>query len=845
MATPYQHLKKYQNFFGVGLASNDLDEDEFATDVLNVQMRRNGTLEKRRGFQGHGNSEGGIGLFLYQKSNPSTGIDAIILSADEKLKRLETTKLNIAYSGAEQSAIVNIIYDEPLAQYVLKLEAGTSVSFSQNLGTAIDNAAPYTVASLATAINTFGNGFSATVTGSGSAAAAFIKCVVDYDIVAKGTLAAESTYWSAVPGPIASPFAAAWAQRNSENFENITATELQNCIYLASGYTEVFKYDGQKVYRAGVPTPELNQPFSVGAAGSDYEYIVRFIQGDAVLNEVEGNLSYSDTVNATIGTGVTVSVKNLLPASGFNTSGAIISASAGPTRTISVSASPHTIIPGDRIYFWDDTVGVQAFVTRTVVSTTETSITFDSSEDQVTVVTTSAGNKNIISNNLRIAIYRNTSGAGLAGLFYEIAQIPNNPFATNSTWVDTAPDTGPTSITFNPELTIPLTDRSPPQKGRYISSFQNLLVTAGNLDQPNTVSFSDIENAEYFPIPDNQVNISNLVGDQITGINPSNENFLIFQNRSIHAITGDVADSNFRVDSITTDIGCVSHSSIQEVRGLVFFLSEVGPRFIQGATIPQAIGAERGNQLISRVDPIFEQIGVSEKDKFKLKRCISVNDRLGEKYWLFLPKEETNSGNLSASEGSKVLAFDYSRGAWLIWDTLNFAGGIIAVGDEIYWQEKRWDPTPGVVRTHLYRQLNLVNSQSYHDNGAAITSYHKSRWEFLGEAGVLKTFKAIRIYGVEDLDKPFDLDITTERDWIPDAPLSECSLTFGIGGYGSSEWGNDPYGDPSTTALKHPLNNGRVYSLRVNIQNDQNLTNFSLTGYELEIAANYKVEFKT
>lgn len=841
MATPYQHLKKYQNFFGVGFTSNDLDEDEFATDVLNVQMRRTGTLEKRKGHQGHADTAGGIGLFVYQRNNPTTGVqDSIVLSVDQALKKLETATLTISYSGSAASAVVNIIYDVATSQYVLTLEEATTTALTQPLGVAVDNASPYTLTTLAAAINAV-TGFTASINGSGTTPAAFLETTVDYDIVSSGSLSVGAKYWSTIPGPVASPFSAAYAQRNLDTFENVTSTQLQNCIYFANAYTEVFKYDGQKVYRAGVPTPELNQPFAVSAAGSPYEYILRFIQGDAVLNEVEGNLVYSDTVNATIASGVTVSVKNLLPASGFNATGAIISTAAGTTRTLTVNAG-HTIIAGDKIYFWDD--GTSQFVTRTVVSvlTGPDRIVFDSSEDQVTVVNTGTDNKNVISNNLRIAIYRNEASSGLAGLFYEIIQIPNNPFSANSTWVDTLSDA---NLILKYELTIPLTDRSPPQKGKYISNFQNLMVTAGNIEDPNVVSFGDIENAEYFPIPDNQITINNLIGDQITGIAPANENFVIFQNRSIHAITGDVADSNFRVDLITSDIGCVAHASIQEVRGVLFFLSQIGPRMIQGATIPQAIGAERGNSLVSRVDPVFEQIDISEVDNFKLKRVIALNDRLGEKYWLFLPVEQSNSGEISNTSESKVLVFDYSRGAWLIWDNKDFGSGAVAVGNQIYWQEKRWDSTPGVIRNYLYRQATLSNSQSYHDDGKAITAYHKSRWEFLGEAGVLKTFKAIRIYGVEDLDSPFELQITTERDWIPDAPLSECSLTFGVGGYGTSEWGSAAYGDPSTTALKHPLNNGRVYSLRVNIENTENLVNIALTGYELEIAANYKVEFKT
>jgi hypothetical protein len=841
MATPYQHLKRYQNFFGVNLKSNDLDTpDDFSTDLLNVQMRRNGTLEKRKGHQGHADSDGGLGLFVYNRSDRVTGVqEAIVLSASDTLKKLETATLSITYSGSEASAVVNVIYDTTGSQYVLTLQAGPNPEHTISLGTAVDNASPVTITSLVAAINLYASGFAASVSGSGTTPAAFLSTVINYDIVGSGALSVSAKYWSTVPGPLAAPFAGAYAKRNEDYFELISSTELQNCIYLSSGYDEVMKYDGQKVYRAGVPTPELNQPFTSSGAGTNYEYIVRFVQGDAVFNEIEGNLAYSDTVVNTFPAAVTVSVDNLAASTGFNATGAIISASAGPTRTISVS-SGHTLIAGDRIYFWDN--GSGQFVTRTLVSTTFNSVTFDSSEAQVTVVNTGTDNKNVISNNLRIAIYRNTFGSGLAGLFYEVVQIPNNPFAATSTWQDVTPDT---TLELQRELEIPLTDRSPPEKGKYVSSFQGLMVTAGDISSPNNVSFSDIENPEYFPIPDNQISINNLIGDQITGIAPANENFIIFQNRSIHAVTGDVPEQNFRVDLITRDIGCVAHATIQEVRGVLFFLSKIGPRFIQGAQIPQAIGGEQGNSLISRIDPLFEQVGMDETMQFKLKRSIGFNDTLGEKYWLFLPVEETKSGNIVNTSDSQILIFDYSRGSWLIWNNKDIGSGVIAVGEEIYWQTKRLDALTSSVKKYLYRQSTVQDSQAYHDDGQAISAYYKSPWEFLGEAGVLKSFKAIRVYGVEDLDSPFELQITTERDWIRDAPLSECSLTFGIGGYGASEYGSGPYGDPSTTALKHPLSNGRVYALRVTFENEENLINFALTGYELEIATNYKVEFKS
>ena len=517
MAVQFEHFKRYKNFYGVDYKSNDLEyPEEYATDILNVSMRKNGTIEKRKGFQGHATSAGGIGLFSYQRNNPSTGSEeSIVLSIDNALKKLEADTLSISYSGSEASAIVNIGYDTVTSAYVLSVAIGTDAVWTQSLGIAVDNPTPYTLSQLVTAINAYGHGLSASNSGPGTVPAPFLHTTVDYDIVSLGTLTVDAQYWSTVSGPVASPFSAAYAQRNSSNFENVSSTQLQNCIYFASGYTEVFKYDGQKVYRAGVPSPELNQPFTSSGAGTDYEYAIRFIHGDAVYNVAEGNLTYSNTVKNTFPAAVTVSVKNLAASSGFNATGAIISTGATGVSTIPVTAG-HTLISGDIIYFWDALSG--SFVNRTITSTTLTSVSFSASEGLVNVINTGTDNKNVISNNLKIAIYRNVLGGGLAGLFYEVVQIPNNPFAANSTWSDTVADA---TLELNAELTIPLTDRSPPQKGRYISSFQNLLVTAGDLSNPNVCSFSDIENPEYFPIPDNQITISNLIGDQITGIAPS------------------------------------------------------------------------------------------------------------------------------------------------------------------------------------------------------------------------------------------------------------------------------------------------------------------------------------
>ena len=77
---------------------------------------------------------------------------------------------------------------------------------------------------------------------------------------------------------------------STDNFQNVSHTVLNNNMYFATGYDEICKYDGNKIYRAGLPQPEtslittavdttVNNPvdtdgFSVGVSHSSQEKII-------------------------------------------------------------------------------------------------------------------------------------------------------------------------------------------------------------------------------------------------------------------------------------------------------------------------------------------------------------------------------------------------------------------------------------------------------------------------------------------------------------------------------------------------------------------------------------------
>lgn len=840
MGVIYKHTKRYENFFGTDLKSNALEYPEkYATDLRNVLIEQTGVLQKRSGYQPHAASDCSHGLFTYNRVNPTTGEETQeILGVSDTLKKLLETTITVTYTGSDPIVTFSVIFDTETDQYRCQIEEGTTTVLDSALGLGRDELSPKTMNTLKNEIDALAN-FTATITGDTNTPAAFIECVSQYDLTI-GAYEAVGRYWASLneAPQTASPnlLGGSETHKNDLDFENATAVVLQNCLYVSNGYNEVLKYDGQTVYRAGLPTP--GAVTASGTAGGTEVYVWRsqYVQVDASLNVAEGNITSSPEYAFLDpgGNPVTVTVASIQAGTGFNTNCALISGT-GTGTAIPVTVG-HTMKAGDTAYLWD--TGTSQYVTRSVVSVDATTVNVDSSIGYTSSTTNS---RNVISNNLKIRIFRNENTTLTPTIFYEIIDIPNNSFATTQTYVDSVSDA---SIIGNIQLIEPATDRSPPQKGRYISAFQNLLVTAGDLENPNTVSVSDVENCEYFPIPDNQFIVSNLQGDIISGIHPSNEHFLIFQTRAIHAMTGDVPNKNFRVDTITTDIGCAAHATIRDVRGSVCFLSLVGPRVMAGASVPKGLGQFKGNPFNSRIDPLFNQRGVMSDEIYRVKRAISINDRRGERYLTYIPCESVVGGDRYSNAFSLLICYDYTRDAWLFWDNLDATGGFITCNDDndIYMIERRSDETN--VQNYLHRFLNTGTFLDYQDHDQAISFEYKSPWEFLGHAGVRKNFQNILVYSAENMDKPFVLDVSTEVNFAQDAPLSTCSVTFGVEGYGSGPYGEAPYGDPILAAAKHKLNNGRVMSLRVIFNNAEEQTNVSITGYELEIAAPYKPAYK-
>jgi hypothetical protein len=287
-------------------------------------------------------------------------------------------------------------------------------------------------------------GLQVAINGDDFYPAAFLQIIEPVIIDSNKTFIIDYWYWQQVNSTINPPFpgSANLIYQNSPDFENASFSAYVDVIYIANGWDFPQKYDGQTVYRTGMPKgirPDANdnvasaiQPFTMGET---YEYAITYEQIDNRGDIVEGEISpvWSHTVGAAT-SAIDVTVTNLMSTIGanWNTNGAI---AVGGTATVYgpdsngfyydlVDLNPgFTLKIGDSAYYLDTTAakinGAQVNVVTINVDPGHSviegdTVYFPSSTPteimrEVTAVTattiTIAGNPVTVSNNDFIQVY--------------------------------------------------------------------------------------------------------------------------------------------------------------------------------------------------------------------------------------------------------------------------------------------------------------------------------------------------------------------------------------------------------------------------------------------------------
>jgi len=781
-------------FGGLDLITDDVNASPVrARSALNVQKKRSSSLRRRQGYKANSLNSGNVGGFgtcLYKKRDRvSTGAvtkERLVIGA--RLYKQTKYTLTVTYSGSGIPVMECLINPTTLVWEFHLFVDGVSV-LDEDLGIGFDEASPVLISDLLVAINAVTD-FSATTTGGNSAPAAFLPVVVPTQI--DGSFDIDFYDASEVnhPTSAANPFAGAYTNRNSDEFENVSTIQMNDVIYFGSKWDERKKYDGVDCYRAGMPQGVL--PTGVGAGSGTllagtYKYAIIYTQKDALGNIIEGIESTTATVTTGGVENINLTVTNILAATGFNTDCAIVAGAQVGVTTITVddgSGGAHTMKVGQTAYFYDGASA--AYVERLITAKNATTIT-------IAGAVVNVSDNAVISNNLKIQILRSVASGTI--LKYHTAAIPNNSFTATQVYNDGLAD-GSLGDDFDSPSLDGLEHGLPP-KGGYLAVFDKALVSAGEIALPDTFKWSINGNPEYYPSTYSDY-VPGSTNSSITGLASGDRFFWLHKEDESFLITGNLFTAQYSVTQKGDKVGSVAHASIAR--------SDRRNVWLSNGAVFESIDGSVPERISDDISPFFDNSGRSVDAALQFKRAVGVIDKKQEYYILFIPAESDNGGDVYANSNSKIMAFDLRRKEWWPWDNMNMAGGAFIDEEDFVWTERRLSTFTSDITYKVFQRISTNSIYDYVDHNAAIVwEYIPSGWYHEGQPDVNKKYNYVSFQTADPDKKPtYTLNFKTERDLIPFAYRTELTHVFGAvsaQGWGYQAWGLFAWGNPVSSVL--------------------------------------------
>ena len=778
------------------------------------------------------------------------------------------------------------------------------------LGKGYNESTPYLITDLKAALNAV-SGVTATTTGDTDQPAAFLPLTEETNI-ANGLSKTLNYFYSVAVNRTANPtFSGMVANVSDDDFQIPTLAPYRELMFIGTEYDEVHKFDGQTVYRAGMPKSERLTNAGLASGNVDtgtHLYYATYEQVDNQGNIVEGVLS--DALTVTLGSAqqVTIAAETLQQGSGWNTNCAIAVGDQTGVSTINVddgSGGTHSIRAGDTAYFLEDPAaivdGAQAAVNeidvdaghtiyvgnlvyfldsnnsekriRNVIATTSTTITIDgdpvdvadnaeistyrerlvdsvtsstitlaAATDPLATDTVSIKDNSTISNNLRINIYRTAAGETTPQL---LAAIPNDSYNTDEFYVD---DTTDADLDLLEDYATPERLHNPPPKTAIVFAYDNLMIYTKDPNNDDYVWFSEPDEPEYvseatnnFIVPSND--------DDVTGVGAAGSSLIIFKNRSIYSVSGELATSQFDVNPVGTgsNIGCVSHHSIQSVGGLLYFLHTNGVFSMSENQFFPTDDFGNPVAISTVIDTRFREEPSQEDRKFVFKRATAINYTKDNQYLLFLPAEDS-TGAKASNENGRIFCFDYQKKNWFEWTRINAAGDWFVRNDDLYWFSRAYknDTTSSM----LYKQLRNYTLIDQVDHVTPIRVTWQSSWEDLGQPRVRKKFARCALL-FDDLKAQFlentpTLCFQSFTDWIEDRPKTQANLMQKIE---STQWSNNQWsyldwsGYQDSFIVVNMMNSSVAKAVKIQLQLNKINSTFKLQGFQYEASIDFRSTF--
>jgi hypothetical protein len=509
------------------------------------------------------------------------------------------------------------------------------------------------------------------------------------------------------------------------------------------------KYDGQSIYRAGLPTPE------VSSVTSGSNYVICFYQ----FIDAKGNVIYGPSViNKNADLDGTFAIQTLKD-TGFYGGYVRVPLLLGEVytiykdqRTLVYESISDDIDVGSKITFRNSfhasgtdqaTVSVNGSANNFFVQYEIESINRDPAFNEITFTAESIGESLVVLNSPLVTGVFNVQGSLSVKWFLSESETtgyygPSSDFSyitvDNSLTSHTVNYADPIDKDFLMSSIYDITtSKLRPPKCKYLLTYGYQLACG------NVISFYDFENKETKYTNNDLVMYSDLstgdlgenfsesnrqlIGDtydgQISGLQRVKDSLIVFKDKMAFSLDGVLIPGQYTLRKIeTNEIGCTSFKSILSVANEVIF---------QGQDGLYAINGYNCKKVTDSLDPFFKNINPA------LTRSVMNNEDDQYLFW-------TNLG---------MVVYDYHFEKWFIWTGINCSSGITVDND----------------RSIRFFSSTLVRKfqQALNDSGVAIDAYIDTAWFDLQEPGLLKKATDIRIYSMNNAGQK--LQLTYFLDW--------------------------------------------------------------------------------
>lgn len=193
---------------------------------------------------------------------------------------------------------------------------------------------------------------------------------------------------------------------------------------------------------------------------------------------------------------------------------------------------------------------------------------------------------------------------------------------------------------------------------KYLEIYNNQLFMAGFSSLQSTVYWSQIAEPEGVD-PTFFAEIRSNDGDRITGLKFYYGQLIITKERSTHRVIGD-NPSNFAIQQISDQYGCISRRTMVTYESLLWFLDRKGIVEYNGANL---------YVVSNKIEPIFQNMNLAAARN----NAVGLHNRQGNEVWFAIP---TNGATMN----NTIIVYDYISQAWTHYDGLNVSALTLAQG---------------------------------------------------------------------------------------------------------------------------------------------------------------------